>query len=352
MGNRSNNSATGVYRGARDTGIVANPVQATINDLTAAYAQVLGTDESNVRVTLDTDFINAGQQARYLIEFAGDLAGTDVRNLGFIFSKGKFSHSIVQQGGGDTQSEYQVNVQGDGYFQLEISQNGTKTRTDGIRVGSNAATVAFAINAVAGNNAASVIRNAEGYRVTFDQGLAGVSLFSAPEGSFTLTLGSQVTDSIEYSSDASVLAGRVQTALRATLGNTVTASINSDASSTNKIAVDVRFSDNEDKAQLQLTGNGLSAVTASVKTLSNYQSLSGQRQQLVLERFADTAGSFQIQAGGQTTSAIDFDASAAQLQTALNNAFAGTYGNVTVSGSLDRRIVEFGNLRRAPTPLN
>ncbi|MFO0125040.1 MAG: hypothetical protein ACK52R_02535, partial [Betaproteobacteria bacterium] len=362
-----------VYRGD------ANVAQ-TISEMRTAYATLLKdltggqVRTSAVQVELDTAYNGPGD--RYVVRFTGDLAGRAIPATGFKFHLGSkassstgYTYTTVSDGAAQSEvQKVQINASGAGSFTLKLTHGAQTYTTTGIQVGANAATVAYALNAALGSagRVEATSAGANTYLVTFGGALAGVNLAdlqvtfdtasSAPGGSFTLSYGGQTTRNISYSSDAATLAARVQSEL-ARLSNigagNVRVSLNAQQSNSGLTGLDIAFTGtlaNTDAQAITVNTASLVNATASTRTITAGVGAQQQVQRIVLGSDALAQG-FRLtlthQGQTYTTALIAGNASAAQVQSAVNAAFgqiAGAQFTAQRVGSDEIRLSVGGSL--------
>jgi len=331
---------------------------ATISQLKSAYAELLKNSvagktitTSDIQVTQDLSYKGTGKS--YTVEFTGNLAGVNVKDIGMRGESGKFSN-IQLQNGLSGQSEIQrvtLKAASAGSFTLSFTNNGTTWMTDSIAYGSNATTVRTALNTALGTAGSVEVTSAVSgeYLVTFGGKLASTNLSAlevqsvqaAPGGSFTLSFGTQTTASILYTSDGATLAKRVQTALSAlsSIGSgNVTVSYNASQSNAGQIGLDIRFSgtlSSSNVSQLSFNQASLANASGSVRTVTAGISNIHQQQEITLGTDAVSKGyTLSLTYLGQTysTAVIAGTATATQIQSAVNSAFGVISGaSFTVS---------------------
>jgi hypothetical protein len=195
----------------------------TIAQLKAAYVAMFAANgrtvqAGDIQVTIDNGYTGTGH--RYLVEFAGSLAGQDIGRIGMISEKGAFIHTHEQDGAAGTAEVQKVVLKttGAGSFTIGVKVGSKDYVSTGIEYGANAATVRYALNAALGQaGSVQVASSVKGtYVITFEGALQGQDLApvtvtmadaqSGPAGSFTLQLAGQTTRSIAYTADGAALA--------------------------------------------------------------------------------------------------------------------------------------------------
>ncbi|MEN9775556.1 MAG: hypothetical protein RL322_2626, partial [Pseudomonadota bacterium] len=287
----------------------------TITQLKSAYSTLLDGYQgitvrpSDIQVVRDTSYKGSGN--RYLIEFVGSLTGVNVEGIGMRSEKDTFSNVNTQQGKTGQSEIQKVEIDSNGTsgnFTLSLTHGGTTYTTTGMKLGSNAATVRYALNAALASSGGQVevTSSAAGsYVITFGGSLSGQNLAplvvnasstaSAPSGSFTLTLAGQTTRSISYNTDGAALARQVQSELARLSGvgsGNVQVTYNAQASSSTQIGLDIRF-----KGSLAQTNVGgltlvstLANASAEVRTLTQGVSAVDQVQWVALGDDAIASG--------------------------------------------------------------
>lgn len=152
-----------------------------------------------------------------------------------------------------------------------------------------------------------------------------VTLTGSPAGgTLTLTFDGETTSGIDYDATAAV----VKTALE-TLSNITTVNVTKSGWS-----YTVEFEDpgGEDVPQMTGDASSLSGISAVV-TVTQVHSAAVNEQQRVAFSSGATGGTFTLTYSGQTTSALDWDSTAAEVDAALEALSNIGAGDVSVSGS-------------------
>ncbi|MFZ5560376.1 MAG: DUF4347 domain-containing protein, partial [Pseudomonadota bacterium] len=177
-----------------------------------------------------------------------------------------------------------------------------------------------------GESSASVATN-------LDNDSAGVrevqelKLENVTGGTFTLTFASATTGNITYSSTPATLVANVQAALNASFAtHNITASAGSEAGT-----VKLTFAATQDQALI--VANDV-ALTGTGKSIAVTELTEGARANET-QRFGYSAeaGTFKLTYNGQTTAAIAWNATAADVETALEALTSVNAGGVSVSGT-------------------
>ena len=291
----------------------SNNVAQTLSEMRTAYATLFKdltggvVDTSAVTVTRDTSYSGTGD--RYVVTFVGALAGRAMPDTGFNFYLGSantsttgYSYTTLKSGGVSQPEIQKVSLSGgSGSFTLSLSYNGQTYTTTGIELGANAATVRYALNAALSSTGGTVDVSSSAssnYLVTFRGALEGKNLSMltvhstaaalAPTGTFNLSFDGQTTADISYTTNGTLLAQRVQTALAA-LSNVGAANIqvgfNAAQSNTGLMGLDIRFVgalSQSDVADISVDDSGLTHASATTQVATPGVAAVSQVQRVVL----------------------------------------------------------------------
>ncbi|MFM8726584.1 MAG: hypothetical protein ACKON9_15825, partial [Planctomycetaceae bacterium] len=229
-----------------------------------------------------------------------------------------------------------------GTFRISIPVNGRTWTTSALPLGASAGEVQAAVNTALQpiSAAVSVTQTVSGtqvtYNLTYSGTLAGKNLYNArvsvltdvpaAAGSFTLTLDGQTTAAIALSSDTAAQAGQIQTALQALSSvGTGNVSVSFDPTSAS-IAPRFLFTftgtlADSEVALISASGSSLQHATITPRLVTSGRSPRGESQRVTVTKPTDN-GHFTLSLAHSgttcTTAAIAFDASANDVQSALN----------------------------------
>ncbi|MCC2638882.1 MAG: hypothetical protein K0Q68_2601, partial [Moraxellaceae bacterium] len=154
-----------------------------------------------------------------------------------------------------------------------------------------------------------------------------LKLTSVTSGTFTLTFDGTPTGPITYSSTPATLVANVQAALNASLAtHNITASAGAEAGT-----VKLTFAAEQDQALIVANDVSLAGTGKSIAVTE----LTGGARDNETQRFGYSAeaGTFMLTYNGQTTAALAWNATAADVETALEALTSVNAGGVTVSGT-------------------
>lgn len=262
---------------------------------------------------------------------------------------------------GETAANVQTAIQG---LSTVGSANATVTRADSADGNDDVYSVTF-VGSLAGVTVATMIVRLTSTRPiirTIQQGattgtprneIQTIDLTNANAGvSFTLTLDGQTTTSISINADNTITASNIRSAINdlSNVDNLTTVVTNSGAVYT------VEFTYTEGShAQSQLTASVYSASATArtdltVTTAAAAVTALNDQQRITLTG-VPTGGTFTLTFGGQTTSALAWNASVSAVQTALRALSSIGGGNVNVTSD-NGYLVEFvGTMAAANQPL-
>ncbi|MEN9776203.1 MAG: hypothetical protein RL322_3273, partial [Pseudomonadota bacterium] len=326
--------------------VVGDP-SANISSIQSAYAQLLGTAPSNISVQYDSSFLGG---ERYVVRFVGDLLGVDIADKGISVTGTALDYRLLGDGVPGVAAVQRLVVDRDvttaGTFRLSITAgNAASYTTAPIALGASAAEVQAAIRA-AGSNAASlqgiaVAGASDDYRVTFggpllgqDMGLLRAAAVAVdpelPSGNFQISIDGARSDPIVYSTDSSILASRIETALRAlsAIGSDgVAVSFDASESDSRRAAFRLEFADGAlafvDVPDLTSHFASLDLGSVAPINIVQGQAKSGELQSV---RFVSTARSVELKLGfshggqGVQSALIDSGMTRAEVQAIVDAA--------------------------------
>jgi hypothetical protein len=222
------------------TFVVGNSAS-NITNLKSAYAQLLNGHEGLTVAANDIDvsFSRTSAGERYVVNFVGALAGTDIDPKGIGVVGTGVDYSLLRNGAAPVTEVQRVAVDRqagtNGSFILRLSHGGQSYETAAIDFGATAAQLQAALRA-AGTPLAGVSVSAEGtdaYLVSFAGALAGQNVAELevaavevdaqlPQGSFQISFDDEGTrrysPAIAYSANDEQLKANVQTAMNTLFG--------------------------------------------------------------------------------------------------------------------------------------
>ena len=166
--------------------------------------------------------------------------------------------------------------------------------------------------------------------VDADSEVQELNLGGATKGTFTLTLGTDTTNSISVDADAVITAQNIQTALES-LSNIGVGNVSVVANGDGTFSV--TFNKNLGNIELLKIAPGFTGGEAQITTITEGQEHTAvipQNEIQTLDLTAANAGTFTLSYGGYTTAAIAYNATAADIQAAINT-IPDLNGNVTVA---------------------
>ncbi|MFM8557244.1 MAG: hypothetical protein ACKODG_13875, partial [Betaproteobacteria bacterium] len=341
--------------------VAGNPAQ-TLANLQSAFATLMGTAASNIRVERD---LAASNGERDVISFVGALDQTNIRD-GMIAFNTPLDYELVQDGAAAVAEVQRVRVDRKfdaadpaktttGTFRLSVLRTGLNYLTAPIAFGASAQTVQDALRAAApagstqtlgGLGTIAVLADGvDAYRVQFGGSLAGVDIAlmqvsavsvdpQLPSGTFRISVPDaqgvdQLTDPIPYTSDRVQLRTNIQTGLAKIFGaGNFTVVLDAAESTGRNLAYNVSFQGSLARVDVpNITSYSANLQLGVVKPYNLTQGIApaGEIQQVSLQSDADQVGfKLTLTHSGKSvqTDLLNSDMSRAEVEAILARAAA------------------------------
>ncbi|MFA7061427.1 MAG: hypothetical protein WC156_11495, partial [Pedobacter sp.] len=337
-----------------------NITNALINLFSQKYPALTIT-AADISVKFNTASVGGHQ---YDITFKSDLAGTDIPDITITnhLSSGRILPRNTAQGisgANETQTITITNpTSATGSYTLSLKIGATTYSTTALALSATASNIQTALNTALGAAGTATVSGANGaYQITFSGALAGQDLnlllisktidTTAPSGSFTISTAGQTAQTVTYTSNTATQAANIKTAITALYSaqpSDVTVTYDATSSTTTLKNYTITFSGalaGTDIADISTNSSLLSY--ASVKPYNTTQGLApiGESQQAVITTTA-TDATFTITFGASTTTALNLNATQAEVQTALT-AIAAPGATITVDSFTGKELrLSFG----------